>query len=117
MIVDSSTIQGNSNQNSLRPADEIDLKRRAQEKSDLAQADADEQKDLQPEELLDQIKSITEDGLYSVRFEKNVDSNSMVIKILDAKTDEVLRQVPSEEILNLRKQLAGLQGNIIDTKK
>ncbi len=79
------------------------------------QADTAAQKKLQPEELLKQIKSLTDDGQYSVRFEKNDDIHEMVVKIVDQKTDEVIRQIPPEELINLTKHLQELQGNIVDT--
>ncbi|NLB05578.1 MAG: flagellar protein FlaG [Desulfobulbaceae bacterium] len=69
----------------------------------------------QPEELLRQIKNITEDGLYSVRFERDSGSNSLVVKIVDSETDEVIRQIPQEELLELSKHLEELHGNLVDT--
>lgn len=79
------------------------------------QADAAAQKKIQPEELLKQIKSLTDEGQYSVRFEKNNDIHEMVVKIVDQKTDEVIRQIPPEELINLTKHLQEMQGNIVDT--
>jgi len=79
------------------------------------QADADVQKRIQPEELLTQIKSLTDNGQYSVRFEKNNDIQKMVVKIVNQKTDEVIRQIPPEELVNLTKHLQEMQGNIINT--
>ena len=79
------------------------------------QTDAAAQKKVQPEELLSQIKSLTDDGRYSVRFEKNDDIHEMVVKIVDQKTDEVIRQIPPKELINLTKHLQELQGSIVDT--
>ena len=70
---------------------------------------------IQPEEMLSQIKSLTEEGLYSVRFEKNREFDELVVKIVDSKTDEVIRQVPADEILGVRASLAELRGQIVDT--
>lgn len=70
---------------------------------------------IQPEELLSQIKSITEDGLYSVRFERDSGSNELIVKIVDSDTEEVIRQIPPEELINLSKHLRELAGNIINT--
>ena len=72
-------------------------------------------RNTQPEELLKQIKTITEDGLYSVRFERDSGSNSLVVKIVDSETDEVIRQIPQEELLELSKHLEELNGNLVDT--
>ena len=74
-----------------------------------------QKRNTQPEELLKQIKTITEDGLYSVRFERDSGSNTLVVKIVDSETDEVIRQIPQEELLELSKHLEELSGNLVDT--
>ena len=67
------------------------------------------------EELLSKIKDLTEEGLYGVRFEKDEKSNSLVVKVVDSKTGKLIRQVPSEELLNLHERLTEFDGNFIDT--
>ena len=74
-----------------------------------------QERHTQPEELLNQIKTITEDGLYSVRFERDTGSDRLVVKITDRETDEVIRQIPSEELLELSRHLEELRGNLVDT--
>ncbi len=71
---------------------------------------------MQPEELLSQIKNITEDGLYSVRFERDSGSEQLVVSIVDSNTDEIIRQIPPEELVNLTKQLKELSGNVVNTR-
>ena len=95
-------------------ADDISVARKKSQ--DLTLVDSSEQNDVQPEELLQQIKALTEDGLYSVRFENNEDAGEMVVKVVDPKTDEVIRQIPAEELLNLTQRLKDLRGNIVDTE-
>ena len=94
-----------------------EVTRKRQEIADRPeQADsASEQKAIQPEELLNQIKSITEDGQYSVRFERNKDTEELVVKVVDSETDEVVRQIPPEELMELTKTLKELQGNLVNT--
>jgi len=83
---------------------------------DLVQSEQVETKQVQPEELLQQIKALTEDGLYSVRFENDERSNGLIVKIVNREDGEVIRQVPSEELLELTAALADLRGNIVDTE-
>lgn len=97
---------------SNEPAQQVERGR--QESQSQPQAAPQESK-VAPEELLNQIKAITEDGLYSVRFERDSGSEDLVVKIVDSDTDEVIRQIPPEELLNLSKQLRELSGNLIDT--
>ena len=83
---------------------------------DLAQSEQVEKKQIQPEELLKQIKSLTEDGLFSVRFENDERTSDLVVKIVDRETDEVIRQIPAEEVLEMKAVLEDLRGNIVDTE-
>ena len=94
-------------------ADQVD-KSRKQGEDITKNVNSEEQKNVQPEELLNQIKSLTEDGLYSVRFENN-DNEQLIVKVVDLETDKVIRQIPPEELLELTKHLKELQGNIVDT--
>ena len=83
---------------------------------DVAQSDQAEKKQVQPEELLKQIKALTEEGLYSVRFENDERTSGLVVKIVDRENDEVIRQVPAEELLDLKATLEDLRGNIVNTQ-
>lgn len=94
------------------PAQQVERKR--QESQQQPQSAPQENK-MPPEELLNQIKSITEDGLYSVRFERDSGTEDLIVKIVDSETDEVLRQIPPEELLNLSKHLKELSGNLVNT--
>lgn len=79
-------------------------------------APAPENKNVQPEELLQHIKALTEDGLFHVRFELHDASKELVINLIDQESGEVIRQIPSEEILGLHMALADLRGNFIETE-
>lgn len=108
------TLQGASPQ--LQPgksSDEISLVRK--KKNESAQDEQVGKKEVQAEEVLGQIKALTEDGLYSVRFENNEEAGQLVVKIVNQETDEVIRQVPAEELLELKQSLDDLRGNIVDT--
>lgn len=71
---------------------------------------------VQPEELLQSIKALTDGGAYSVRFEMNKDTNDMIINLIEQKTGEVIRQIPPKEILNMHKMLDDLRGNLLQTE-
>ena len=83
---------------------------------DQPQSEQVEKKQIQPEELLNQIKSLTEEGLYSVRFENDERADGLVVKIVSRENNEVIRQVPAEELLELKAKLEDLRGNIVDTQ-
>ncbi len=95
------------------PSQKVDSQRKEVEQQQPASSQ--EESNMQPEELLNQIKSITEDGLYSVRFERDSGTDQLLVKIVDSDTDEVIRQIPPEELVNLSKQLKELSGNLVNT--
>ncbi len=71
MSIEAVNLAGGLVKSPPKASEEIEVKRRAQE--DVSDAKT---KDVQPEELLSQIKELTEDGVYSVRFENDQDSNN-----------------------------------------
>ena len=116
MISEALNITGTSIQKMPRASEQIDSGRKnIQEEPDKDQGSPDA-KSIQAEELLSKIKALTENGLYSVRFENDERSKELVVKIVDSETQEVIRQVPAEELLGMKAALAKLQGNIVDTK-
>nr|WP_320009551.1 flagellar protein FlaG [uncultured Desulfobulbus sp.] len=92
---------------------QVDTQRQATQEAAPSSSKAESK--VQTEELLSQIKALTEDGLYSVRFEQGKEVEELVVKIVDSKTDEVIRQIPPEELLKLTQRLNDLKGNIVDT--
>lgn len=101
-------------------ADEIKEKRQTNSEDLLAAAEEQDNSSssntIQPEELLQNIKALTQDGIYSIRFEVDDTTHELVIKQIDQGTGDIIRQVPSEEILGTRKLLAQLRGNILETE-
>lgn len=71
-----------------------------------------EEEKASPAEILDRIREITDDGYYSVRFEKNMEFDEIVVKIVDRQTDEVIREVPPEELMKVKARLTEFSGNI-----
>ena len=104
-------------QQSQKPAEQVDSGRTSKDSlsSDSPQGSTKNQK-IQPEELLDQIKSLTQDGLYSVRFEQDEKNSDLVVKIFDNETQKVIRQIPAEELLKFKATFAELVGNVVDTQ-
>ncbi len=98
-------------------ADEVKDKRDAKESmaSEPGSDAANSKNAIQPEELIQNIKALTEDGIYSVRFEMDEDTQDLIINLIDQE-GEVIRQVPTEEIIGIRKRLADLRGNLLNTE-
>lgn len=114
MNVEAINIAGMSTRPLDKASERVDAVRK--EKEEVAQEPQVEENQVAPEELLQQIKNLTEDGLYSVRFERDERVNQLVVKIVDRDTDEMIRQVPAEELLNLSAILSDMRGNIVNTE-
>jgi len=99
----------------LQAPEQIDAQRKNKEKAAETPQSAPAEKGVQSEELLSQIKAITENGQYSVRFEQN-DNSDLIVKIFDQETNKVVRQIPAEELQKLKEVLKDLTGNIVDTQ-
>ena len=112
----SASITGTALQQQPKPAESVDSSRKELEKAqpDLEKSSSSESSSVQPEEILNQIKTLTEDGLFSVRFEKSQDSDQLIIKVVDRETGEIRRQVPAESILGIKNGLDG--GGVINTQ-
>jgi len=99
----------------VTPSESVDIQRKTnKEQASEPQTSTSEAK-VQPEELLDTIKSITQDGLYSVRFEQFKDSKELVVQIMDNETNEVIRQLPPDELVELKLSFEELRGNLVKT--
>lgn len=117
MNVDTISSLGGLNQQQLKPSEQVDTQRKLKESVNaVVEPQAGNSTKIQPEELLDQIKNVTQDGLYSVRFEKDDKSSDLIVKIFDNETQEVIRQIPAEELLNFKVSFEELVGNLVDIK-
>jgi len=113
MNIQATGVAGDTPRIQLPPERAADSRQRSQDAA-ARQGTVEEQKQVQPEELISQIKAITEDGLYSVQFESN-DNSELIVKVIDRETDEVIRQIPPEELVSLSEHLQELRGNLVDT--
>jgi flagellar protein FlaG len=114
MNIDSLSSTTTSQKSSL-PAEQIDrVRKQKEEVPDELASTPSSAKSAQSEELLGQIKALTDNGTFSVRFETN-DNQELVVKVVNSQTGEVIREIPGKELIELTKHLNELRGNIVDT--
>jgi flagellar protein FlaG len=82
----------------------------------FAAASQKNEKKVAPEEILDKITALTDNGTHSVRFEMDKDIHALVVKIYDRQTEELVRQIPAEELLETAKDLRNYRGLLVDDK-
>lgn len=80
-----------------------------------AQTVAVEQKQ-QVEEAVKAVKEFIQPMASNLAFEIDDDTGRTIIKITEASTGELIRQIPSEEMLEIAKALDRLQGLLVKQK-
>ncbi|MGE5491986.1 MAG: flagellar protein FlaG [Actinomycetota bacterium] len=70
----------------------------------------------QTEDAVRQIKEFVQPINDSIQFSLDDDTGFTVVKVIDLQTKEVLRQIPSEEAINIAKALDKLKGLLIHSK-
>ncbi|THF64150.1 flagellar protein FlaG [Pseudothauera rhizosphaerae] len=65
------------------------------------------------EQALDEVRQAIRPVARNLLFSIDEDTGKTVIKVIDTTTDEVIRQIPSEEIIAIAKALDKLQGLLL----
>lgn len=112
MKIENAAVSGAITSQTSTGADEIDRERHAAAKDT---APENTSKKVQPEEILKKIKSLTEEGSYSVRFEMEDKTKQMVVRLVDVESGDMIRQIPPEELIDLSEVLQELRGSLVDT--
>ena len=68
------------------------------------------------EETFDEINAAMQAWNTGMRFEIDEDTHQLVVSIIDTKSGDVLRQIPSEEVLHVAKMIAQFQGQLVSVK-
>lgn len=120
MTMDSITTQASGN---ALPAVSASTVRHAYNTTDATPAAAGAKPGLDPnrppprmEDVREAVKKIEEaivPGSQDLRFSIDEDSGTPIIKLIDTKTDTVLRQIPTVEALEISKALDKLQGLLV----
>lgn len=64
-------------------------------------------------QALDEIEKVIAPMAQALQFSIDDDSGRTVVKVMDTETDEVIRQMPSEEVLAISKALDKLKGLLL----
>ena len=75
-------------------------------------------KDIEREidKAIDTVEIMMELRERSVQFERDETTGTEIIKIVDDKTGEVIRQMPPQELLNFMRNLTKMLGNFLDER-
>jgi flagellar protein FlaG len=68
------------------------------------------------EKAIDRALDVAKYFNREIHFEVEEELNIMVVKVIDSETEEVIRQIPPEEMVELSKNADDLKGLLIDTE-
>jgi len=68
------------------------------------------------ERAVSQVNEAVQKVATNLEFAVDKDTDTVVVKLLDSNTHEVLRQVPSTEMLRIAKSLEHMQGLLLDDR-
>lgn len=80
---------------------------------------ADKKTDITPQEVnetVEEINNFLQDTKRNLSFSVDEYSGHSIIMVKDSESDEVIRQIPSEELLVLRKKIDYVVGILFDTE-
>lgn len=70
----------------------------------------------QVEQMVQEVRQVVEPVAQNLQFSIDKGTGRTIVKVVDAQTDEVIRQIPSEELLAISKALDRLQGLLLHQK-
>ena len=71
---------------------------------------------VQLENAVNEVSSFVKQTNSSLQFSIDRDSGKTMVKVVDASTNEIIRQIPSEEMLAMAKALDGIKGLLVQQK-
>jgi flagellar protein FlaG len=78
-----------------------------------------EKREPKPEEVKAAVKDIQEfvnTVTTDVRFSVDKDTGRMIVSVVDSKTNQIVRQIPTEDIMKIAKNIDRMQGLIFSGK-
>ena len=66
--------------------------------------------------VVDQIKNAFDMLDRRLHFRVNMEANTVVVEVVDSKTNAVISQIPSEEMQDLKKRIKQLTATFVDVK-
>lgn len=87
---------------------EVRAKEALQETEDVSAADL--------QAAIDRLNELMKDGQRSLAFSVDDELGEVVVKVMDTKTEQLIRQIPNEESLKFAKNLEGVLGVIFNDR-
>ena len=82
----------------------------------VEQAAKDSAEELKLDQVLEDLNEFVQVIERKLQFSVDEDSGKTVVKVIDSETDQVIRQIPSEEILEMQNRLGEVNGLLFQTR-
>ncbi|WP_372833834.1 flagellar protein FlaG [Pontibacterium sp.] len=103
----------------VQQPDQAQQAKQVAESEARAKASIQETEDISAEQLqdaIDRLNELMKDGQRSLAFSVDKEQDEVIVKVMDVKTNEVIRQIPNEEALKFAKNLEGVLGVIFNDR-
>ncbi|PSJ18438.1 flagellar biosynthesis protein FlaG [Nitrosomonas supralitoralis] len=83
----------------------------------IPKAQPDTTNPVQPDQLqkaVNEIEKFAQAASQNLKFSIDEDTGKTVIKVMDATTDEIVRQIPSEEAIDIARSLSKIHGALFN---
>ncbi|PTN13136.1 flagellar protein FlaG [Nitrosomonas aestuarii] len=84
------------------------------ESTNLASIEQNSNSDKHIEQAIEKIQETVNNMAQNLRFSIDEDTGKTVIKVMDAQTQELIRQIPSQEAISIARTLDKVQGLLLD---
>ena len=89
-----------------------------------ANADAEKTKDAKPNQrvesdinkFVDELNHMVQNSRRSLKFSVDDRSGEVIVRVVDAETDEIVRQIPAEEALKLARRFDDSLGTLVQAE-
>lgn len=70
--------------------------------------------DEQLERAMQALRAVVEPVARNLQFSLDQETGKTVVRVVDSRTQEVIRQIPSEEMLDIARAIDRLEGRLLD---
>jgi flagellar protein FlaG len=100
----------------LSNAHAINNQTAATESANLVQAGPNEETDAHVEHAVEKIQEAVNSLAQNLKFSIDEETGKTVVKVMDVQTEEVIRQIPSQEAITIARTLDKIQGLLLNDK-
>lgn len=111
--------QADQTQQQVQQAQKAEQAQKVSDQEVRAKEALQETEQVSAEELqaaIDRLNELMKDGQRSLAFSVDEELGEVVVKVMDIKTEQLIRQIPNEESLKFAKNLEGVLGVIFNDR-